>query len=80
MMLPHGWKHLALLLLLILLLLPLLLLPLLQDVPTIWWANMVATGVSYAYGYTTQRTTVDDEDEEDTLPAPLKAAFKVRST
>lgn len=46
--------------------------------PTIWWANAIATGASYGYAYTFQSGKGEDEDDDETLPAPLKAALKVR--
>lgn len=51
-----------------------------QDIPTIWWANALATGAAYGYAFTLGNNKVEEEEEDDsnsTLPAPLKAAFKV---
>lgn len=48
-----------------------------QDVPTIWWANALATGASYGYAYTSQEGESDD-GEDETLPKPIRAALKVR--
>ncbi|TFJ85236.1 hypothetical protein NSK_003659 [Nannochloropsis salina CCMP1776] len=53
-----------------------------QDVPTIWWANAVATGASYGYAFAFQGKGERGEGEEggseedETLPGPLKAALK----
>ncbi|KAM3571965.1 hypothetical protein VYU27_006029 [Nannochloropsis oceanica] len=52
-----------------------------KDMPTIWWANAVATGASYGYAYVFQGKGVGEEgmegeEEDETLPAPLKAALK----
>lgn len=47
-----------------------------QDIPTIWWANAVATGAAYGYAFAFASQVQEDEDAN--LPAPLKAAFKVR--
>jgi hypothetical protein len=51
-----------------------------KDIPTIWWANAVATGASYGYAFGFQKSGSGDDDDEDdadaTLPGPLKAAFK----
>jgi len=52
-----------------------------KDMPTIWWANAVATGASYGYAYMFQGKGgggegVEGEEEDETLPAPLKAALK----
>eukprot|EP00624_Nannochloropsis_granulata_P001320 evm.model.NODE_16421_length_6325_cov_27.414228.3 len=52
-----------------------------KDMPTIWWANAVATGASYGYAYVFQgkggvEEGVEGEEEDETLPAPLKSALK----
>jgi hypothetical protein len=48
----------------------------LQDIPTIWWANAAATGASYAYAYGFQGPA---DDEGGDLPEPIRAALKVSS-
>lgn len=52
-----------------------------QDMPTIWWANAVATGASYGYAYTIGNRGSEGgeaEDDDETLPGPLKSALKVK--
>lgn len=48
-----------------------------QDIPTIWWANAVATGAAYGYAFTFASRVEEEDDDDANVPAPLKAAFKV---